>query len=392
MTKLLHVSDLHPHSDGSLAGKLVIDPETGHSLTLTDMQKSLAHVSAVAISEGCHVAVISGDVFDTSKPDMNEVRVIKEWLYQLAQVMPVYVIPGNHDMSPNPNEATALETVKCMPHVTISETPGLVTLRHPDPLQLFLLPYPTKALLLANQDHANKSPENITLLVNHGLRAIVRDFLRQFKPDHAHVLVAHGSVANVLVGDQPRSLEHDILLPLDLLAEFDYTALGHIHQSQALTPKKHVWYSGSLMRNGFGEERERKGFLIVDLETGIPPRVEFHENPHARPYLTIDKARAIAREMQPWPANGTVVRFKDRLTPEEYDAIQDYLRAWKQHPGIYFKEDVEIVTPERMRDAEMAKVMNDDEAVRRALAGKVDDAEMSAVVEKHHGLVAQEAQ
>jgi exonuclease SbcD len=388
-TRFLHTADLHPRSAGSLAGKLVIDPETGHSLTLTDFRRSLHLMYEVAVKTGCHFAVIPGDVFDTSKPDMDEVGVVKEWLYRLAQVMSVYIIPGNHDMSPNPNEATALETLKYMAHVTIADGPQVIEQRHPEPLQLFTLPYPTKGRLLASHEHAHKSPEEITVLVNEGLRAIVQEFIRQFKPHALHVLLAHGSVANVTLGEQPRSLEHDILLPQDLLDEFDYVALGHIHARQKIG--RSAWYCGSLMRGGFGEEKEAKGFHLVDLAFGSPARVEFVMNPHARPYLTLDKLAVLSTELQPWPANGTVVRFKDRLTPEEYDAIQDALRPWRSHPGIYFQEDVEIVTPDRMRDADMAKVMNDEEAVVRALTGKVDDADMPAILEKHRSLVAQEA-
>jgi DNA repair exonuclease SbcCD nuclease subunit len=207
-------------------------------------------------------------------------------------------------------------------------------------------------------------------------------------PDGAaglHVLLAHGSVSGPMqIGAQPRSLAFDIQLPLDELQRFDYVALGHIHQGQCLNEARTIWYSGSLMRNGFGEELERKGFNLVSLEAD-GPHVVFIQNPHARRYRTlraIDQMTAHDKEM----ADPDVVwRFKCSLSPEDYEHIKPTLQALEAETP-YWQTDVEIRTEDRARDAGMAACLTMDDAMRRALSDLPEE-EQDALLAKHHTLL-----
>ncbi|MDA1348348.1 MAG: hypothetical protein O3A47_05710, partial [Chloroflexi bacterium] len=62
-----------------------------------------------------------------------------------------------------------------------------------------------------------------------------------------------------------------ILMKSDLaLPQLEYVALGHIHRHQILNTGPHVVYSGSLQRIDFGEEKDQKGFCVVDLDPELP--------------------------------------------------------------------------------------------------------------------------
>ena len=64
--------------------------------------------------------------------------------------------------------------------------------------------------------------------------------------------------------------DHVLLRSAVALNCFEYVALGHIHRHQVLGRSPHVVYSGSLQRIDFGEERDNKGFCLVDLDTTAP--------------------------------------------------------------------------------------------------------------------------
>lgn len=386
---IAHCADLHPKADGTLAGKLVLDPETGQSVTLTDLRKSLAWVTREAVTAGCKLMLVTGDAYDTASPDMNEVRVMRDWGQKLALEMPVVVLLGNHDASQNPKDATALETLKGLHQVSVIERPMVLDLHlDGEPAQIFCLPYPQRSTLAASLDLTNLTPEEVTVTINQGLRAIVMDFVARRKPGYTHILCAHGSVANVRLGEQPRSLEHDVLLPSDLFRHFHCTALGHIHQRQEVGPN--AWYCGSLVRNGFGEEGEEKGFQIVDV-TPAKTEVRFLENPYARVYKTLSVEDLKQNVMVPaGDPNEPVYRVKGQVTEQEYAEIKEYLQE-AASTITHFQDAVEIVKESRMRDAEMASlVLDEEQALIRVLTGKADEAEMPAILDRHREMVGRE--
>lgn len=382
MLKLLQISDIHPNSNATFAGKTLIDAATGKNQSLSDLNRSLEFTFRAATD--CDAVIIPGDVFDSVKPTMDEVQVILGWLEAVASEMPVVIIPGNHDMAVSPNMATALEPLKWRSNVFVLEKPGSVLLElNGQHVRIHGLPYPMKGRLLAQEGFGEKSPEEITAVINQGLAAILRSFRTEFEPSVPNVLLAHGSVANCLVGDQPRSLAHDILIPLEELHGFDYCALGHIHQNQQIADN--TWYSGSLMRNGFGEERERKGFNLVEITAGKAPKVTFVENPHARRYRTLS-AIDLTDELLSGPLDPeTVWRFKDALNPGDYQTLKPILERLQTETPL-FQLDVELISEDRARDAGMAQCLTMEQALGRALVGNTE-ADLADMMEKHQLLV-----
>jgi exonuclease SbcD len=385
MIRLLHIADVHPNAAATFAGKTVIDPATGLNQSLTDLQRSLKFVHDVATNPDtrCDALLIAGDVFDSVKPSMNEVRVMMEFLLPIVDEMPVIVIAGNHDISTNPNDATALSCLYGISNLFIAERPHTILLNiREQPVRFCLLPYPTKGRLLTQEIARDASPEQVTAMINQCLVDILRGFAAEFEPGVPRVLLAHGSVSNAKVGDQPRSLAHDILIPLDACETFDYVALGHIHQPQQVA--HNAWYSGSLMRNGFGEEHEEKGFNIVELD--VMRDVTFVENPHARRYRTIGVEHLNNHVAVLGLDASTVWRFKDQLNAGDYQELKPLLDQL-QAATPFMQLDVELLHEDRTRDAGMAACPTMEQALARALTGSVDKAELPALFEKHQALL-----
>lgn len=390
MIRLLQISDLHPNSKATFAGKVWNDPATGKNQSLTDFRKSLAFVHQVATSPKTKVdaVVIPGDVFDSVSPTMDEIQVVLEWIEAMSDVVPILVIPGNHDMGASGNMATALEPLKFRPNVFVMERPESRLLNFGEmAVRFFALPYPSKGRLLSNIEHQGKSTEELIALANQGLAAILRSFKLEFEPGVANVLLAHGSVMNAKVGEQPRSIANDIFLPLDELEAFTFVAIGHIHASQAVA--KNVVYAGSIMRNSFGEESEYKGFNLIEInDPEEHAKVTFVENPHARKYATLDLS-----DLEFYHHNGETLdpeivwRLKASMTPQDYQEKKAFI---EQMAGTvpFFQIAVDLLEEDRARDASMSQMMSMEEALVRVLE-HASDTERPVLVERHRGLVAE---
>ncbi|MFO7836032.1 MAG: metallophosphoesterase [Candidatus Thorarchaeota archaeon] len=62
---------------------------------------------------------------------------------------------------------------------------------------------------------------------------------------------------------------------------YDYIALGHDHHQHKYSDR--AWYAGSPERWRFDEVKHKKGFLVIDLESGKKPNVHPHHLEFSRP-------------------------------------------------------------------------------------------------------------
>ena len=87
------------------------------------------------------------------------------------------------------------------------------------------------------------------------------------------ILAGHVTVNDAVTSSEQSMMlgtDHVLLRSAVALDCFEYVALGHIHRHQILGRSPHVVYSGSLQRIDFGEERDEKGFCLVDLDLSAP--------------------------------------------------------------------------------------------------------------------------
>lgn len=388
----LHLADLHPNNSQTFAGQLLLDPQTGRNQALEDLRKSLAFVVSMALTRkaidprGFDACLISGDLFDVPRPHPNEIAMIKDFLFQITDHCPVIVIPGNHDLSQSPSDASALASIVGMRDIRILDRPEQHWLSfYGMDICISGLPYPIPKRLLTDETYQHLGSEELTAAVNHHLAQIVRGMQAiQPKPDF-HLLLAHGTTSNAMVGEQPRSISHDILLPLNEMQSFDYVALGHIHRAQQVSPN--AWYSGSLMRQSFNEEHEPKGFNVVRLEKGQLPDVSFIENPFARPYRTIDCGDQFTELLGAVDLPNTLVlRIKDSIHPQHLAFFQDSIKVLRDKIPL-LQVDLTVQEEDRARDSEMADIPGVEDAVKRTLNKQgLDEQTITRILRLHHEL------
>ena len=381
---------------GMIGGKLALDPETGLSQTLTDFTRSLTWIMGLIQEYQIDFILHAGDVFDNHKPTMDELRVVMAFMKSCP--CPIIVIPGNHDLAQSGSFASAVSPLRFVEGVVLKERPESFFFHvGTEVVQIDCLPYPSRGRLMAHLglDRA-MSPEDLNQRINDGMFQIVQNFSMTTGNDF-RILLAHGSVLGASVNDQPRSLEHDIYVPLEPVStEIDYIALGHIHQPQKISEFGH--YSGSLLRQSFGEEKEQKGVKIVEIEKGRTPVVTFMENPHSRAYRTVNlqelsaiehdaEMGVISAELRPELCR---YRVKDEVTAEQ---LEESMRSVKTFSQVqpFVQIDLEVTREDRVRDESLSGQMNSSQAVERCLEKDgVEDPQLTICRETHLQLLTEE--
>ena len=117
--------------------------------------------------------------------------------------------------------------------------------------------------------------------ISEAMELVIAKIESAFDPRLRHVLVTHFFVAGSLRSDSETKIEVGGLdsVPAELLADFDYVALGHLHGRNAL---KHpsIQYSGSPLKFSLSEVNQEKGVFLVDTTAATRrfiPLVPEHE-------------------------------------------------------------------------------------------------------------------
>lgn len=251
--KFAHISDLH----------LGIDL---NSFSLQEDQKFiLDEILKIAEEEKIDGIFIAGDIFDRAIAPVEAINTFVDFLTRLQEKnIKVFAISGNHDsaerLAPGRNFMTGSGiyfsavyegSVNC---ITLNDEFGEVNVY----LMPFIRPGLVKhfAELKGEEVDFEKNPWNQA--VDYVIEGMNLDVKKR------NVLVAHQNIINA----EPSDSETVIYGGLDgvsasLFADFDYTALGHIHKPQNLA--ENVRYCGTPLKYSLSEKDQKKSVTIVDL-------------------------------------------------------------------------------------------------------------------------------
>ncbi len=294
--KVLHTADLHFGMENY--GR--VDPATGMNRRLVDFREQFARAIDHALERDVDLVLIAGDCFRTRDPQATHQREFAGCLKKvLDRRIPVVIVLGNHDTPNAIGRAHSLAVFGSLgvPRLTLFEKPGtkVIDTFH-GPLQIAALPYVSRAFLLDKDEYKSKSVEEVNQVMAEKCEHALRELASRLDPNLPTVLAYHGSVGGARFGSERGVMVgHDLVVPysaIDLRDErgrpvWDYVALGHIHKHQDLNEGRQppVVYAGSIERIDFGEEKEPKGFCMVEVERGRAA-YEFVPLP-ARPFVTL---------------------------------------------------------------------------------------------------------
>ena len=337
--RILHFADLHIGVENY--GR--IDPETGLSTRLLDFLQALDEVVEYALSQNIDLVLLAGDAYKSRDPNQTHQRELAKRLATLSSAgIPVFLLLGNHDRPNAIGRATAIEIFNTLrvPNLYVGDEIKTYMVETPNgALQITALPWPRRSILFSREDTRSLSIQEVNEKIQDLFTQGIRQAAKRLDPDIPAILTAHITVSGATLGSERSMMlgQDHFLLPSNIhLPAFDYIALGHIHKHQVLRENPMMVYAGSLQRVDFGEEKDPKGFCVIDLD---PSRsqgmrlVDFRfQQVNARNFTTIDvnvppesrdPAQDILHSIGRHNVAEAIVRLRISLTAEQSTILGD---------------------------------------------------------------------
>ncbi|MBD2305316.1 exonuclease subunit SbcD [Chroococcidiopsis sp. FACHB-1243] len=335
MIKILHLSDIHMGSSFS-HGRL--NPETGLNTRLEDFVKTLSRCIDRALEEPVDLVLFGGDAFpDATPPPYIQEKFASQFRRLVDARVPTVLLVGNHDQHSQGQGGASLCIYRTLGVPGFMVGDRLMTHHiqtNNGTVQVITLPWLTRSTLLTRPETEGLSLADVNQLLIDRLRAALEGEIRRLDPKIPTVLLGHLMIDNASYGaERFLAVGKGFTIPLSLLTrpELDYVALGHVHRHQNLNPSNEppIIYPGSIERVDFSEEKEDKGYVMIELQRGST-KWEFCPLP-VRPFCTInvdvanaaDPQAALIKAIAKKNITDAVVRLIYKLRSEQIDLIDN---------------------------------------------------------------------
>jgi exonuclease SbcD len=264
--KFFHTADWH-------LGKLV------QGVTMIEEQRHILEQFIEEIQqEKPDAVIIAGDLYDRGVPPTEAVNLLDEVLETIVLKMkiPVLAVAGNHDSPSRLNFGSRMMTSNgCHIVGQLTKEPRPIVLHDAaGEVHFHLVPY-TDPSMVRHELEIEEIRSH-----NDAMKSIVDTITRNMDPTSRHVFVGHAFVTpqgevqeNTSESERPLSIGGAEYVSAQLFSEFQYTALGHLHQSHYVLNET-IRYAGSPLKYSISEEKHNKSFLIVELNEKGEVKVE----------------------------------------------------------------------------------------------------------------------
>lgn len=255
--RILHTADWHL---GKIVNEFSMLPLQKEYLTQLIQQVKDLNVDAL---------IMAGDLYDRSIPPKEAVS-LANWVFtELTQKIgiPIFVIAGNHDSNERVEYgAELLSGSQLFIEGTTKNTIRKVAL---DGYNFYLCPFDDHRVIReVLQDETIKNPED-------ALRAQLARLEDDWSADEVNILLYHGFLVNFQTDEEleesdserPLTIGTAEYIPVDVVEQFDYVALGHLHKAQKVK-SDHIRYSGSPLKYSKSEANYKKQNLLLEWTEG----------------------------------------------------------------------------------------------------------------------------
>ena len=259
--KIFHLSDLH-------IGMNLMNYDL-----IEDQRYVFDQIIAYAKKEKPDVILIAGDIYDKAVPSAQAIELFDAFISTLAMALPSCVfmmISGNHDSAPRIDcfrHILSKQNIYMIGQPPQNKTESIFTIDINDaygPVRFFLLPFIKPSMVRSIFEEDGLSYD-----------ASMRKLLKRehIDPSIRNIFVAHQFF--VPKGSDPSSIERmdsevctvgniDQIYS-DILAPFDYVALGHIHKPTKVG-KETIQYCGTPMPYSLSETGQEKHIVMIQIK------------------------------------------------------------------------------------------------------------------------------
>lgn len=333
MIKILHLSDIHMGS-GFSHGR--VNPETGINTRLEDFLNTLSICIDRAINEPVDLVLFGGDAFPDATPPPYVHEAFASQFRRLADAkIPAVLLVGNHDQHSQGNGGASLSIYRTLvvPGFIVGDTVTThrINTKNGD-IQIITLPWLNRSTLLTRPQTEGLDLAEVNELLIKTLQPVLEAEVRRLDPKIPTVLLGHLMADRANLGAEKfLAVGKGFNIPVSMLIrpEWEYVALGHVHKHQNLNPANNppIIYPGSIERVDFSEEKEDKGYVLVEITKG---QVDWEFCPlPSRPFITIeidisqadDPQEAILKAIAKRDLTDSVVRLIYKLRSEQLESI-----------------------------------------------------------------------
>jgi len=220
-----------------------------------------------ATEEQVDFVIIAGDIFDKGVPPVDALALFEDFLVALENLgITVFALGGNHDSA---ERLAYLKGFLARHNIhLVTQYDGTLEaiplVKGDEKVNFYMLPYIKPA------DVRRFLPEAERAAINSYHEAVKTAVSKaNLNKEEVNILVAH----QFITGSERCDSEEVSVGGLDnvgaeVLEDFDYVALGHIHGPQNIKNHPNMRYCGTPLKYSFSECKQEKSITILDIADG----------------------------------------------------------------------------------------------------------------------------
>lgn len=236
-----------------------------HNVSLIEDQQAVLELLIQYIeSHPVDAVVVAGDIYDRSVPPTIAIELLNRVVKRICTELntPMILISGNHDGAERlgfGSEQMKRAGLHIISNFEDMLNPVVIETPQSGQVAFYGMPYNDPELVR----YAYKEPVSTH---DEAHKLLAEKITEQFNPEQKNILISHCFVDGAIASDseRPLSIGGSDRVSHEHFLNFDYVALGHLHQPQK-KGEDYIRYSGSLMKYSFGEQNQKKGFTLVEI-------------------------------------------------------------------------------------------------------------------------------